>query len=109
MRIKWEYLFGGAAVVIEITVLYYQKKSYKVKIVQNIEPPKKEIQILRFFSLINESTVYKRYSQFLISFSYYYWLAVAFSIIGTKIIKLDVGDPAKPDFADFGTLQILAN
>ena len=36
-------------------------------------------------------------------------LAVAYSIIGTKMIKLDVGDPAKPDLEDFGTLQILAN
>ena len=36
-------------------------------------------------------------------------LAVAFSIIETKIIKLDIGDPAKPDFAALSTLQILAN
>ena len=34
-------------------------------------------------------------------------LAVAYSIIGTKMTKLDVGDPAKPDFTDFGKLTLV--
>ena len=40
-KIKWEYLFGSAAVVIEITALYYQTKSYNVQFVQNKEHQKK--------------------------------------------------------------------
>lgn len=28
-------------------------------------------------------------------------LAVGYSMIGKKLIKLDVGDPAKPDLSDF--------
>ena len=32
---------------------------------------------------------------------------MAYSIIGTKMIKLDVGDPAKPDFADFDKLTLV--
>ena len=28
-------------------------------------------------------------------------LALAYSVIGKKMIKLDVGDPAKPDVTDF--------
>ena len=28
-------------------------------------------------------------------------LAVGYSMIGKQLIKLDVGDPAKPDFSDF--------
>ena len=28
-------------------------------------------------------------------------LAIAYSMIGKKLIKLDVGDPAKPDLLDF--------
>lgn len=28
-------------------------------------------------------------------------LAIGYSIIGKKLIKLDVGDPAKPDLLDF--------
>ena len=28
-------------------------------------------------------------------------LAVIYSVIGKKLIKLDVGDPAKPDITDF--------
>ena len=28
-------------------------------------------------------------------------LAIGYSMLGKKLIKLDVGDPAKPDLSDF--------
>ena len=34
-------------------------------------------------------------------------LAVAYSVIGKKLIKLDVGDPAKPDITDFIKLTVV--
>ena len=34
-------------------------------------------------------------------------LAVGYSILGKKMIRLDVGDPAKPDLADFGKLTLV--
>ena len=30
--------------------------------------------------------------------------AIFYSVLGKKLIKLDVGDPAKPDLVDFGKL-----
>ena len=34
-------------------------------------------------------------------------LAILYSVIGKKLIRLDVGDPAKPDLLDFGKLTVV--
>ena len=33
--------------------------------------------------------------------------ALFYSVLGKKLIKLDVGDPAKPDLFDFGKLTVV--
>lgn len=60
-----------------------------------------------FFSLINGPIVHKDIFNTLYHPAHSTRLAVGYSILGKKIIRLDIGNQLNPDFPDLGKLTLV--